>query len=298
MPKFFVPKSKEEGENMMDKKPWPLAILLIFGLTACATKPSEVKKETLHPKDVNIIPPGLSAFTAIDVSFVGSTKKLFGGFETLKGKLSKPQGDGPFPAVVLMHGCPGVTKWDHVWANRLARWGYVPFVVDSFGPRGVKSVCVNPTLIPAHVRSKDAYAAKAYLSGLPFVDRNRISVIGWSHGGSAVLDIVVCREQKDPFRAAFAFYPYCEYFMRDSNAPLLILIGKLDDWTPAALCRKIMPSGKAAKEIALKVYPRAHHAFDYGGIDTKVMGHRLLYNPEALADSIVQVREFLGQYLK
>lgn len=282
----------------MDKKPWLLAILVIFGFTACATMESDIKKEPPLPNAVNSIPPGPSAFTAKDVSFKGSTKKLFGGFETLTGNLSKPQGDGPFPAVVLMHSCAGVNKWHHVWADRLAGWGYVAFVVDSFGPRGVKSVCGNTTLIPAHVRSQDAYAAKAYLSGLPFVDRNRISVIGWSHGGGAVLDIVVTREQKDPFRAAIAFYPYCQYSLGDSNAPLLILIGELDDWTPAALCKRNMPSGKAAQEIALKVYPGTYHGFDYEGIDLMMIGHRLLYNPEALADSIPQVREFLGKHLK
>jgi dienelactone hydrolase len=59
-----------------------------------------------------------------------------------------------------------------------------------------------------------------------------------------------------------------------------------------------MPSGKTAQEITLKVYPGAYHGFDREGINLKVQGHRVFYNPEPLADSIVQVREFLAKHLK
>jgi dienelactone hydrolase len=56
---------------------------------------------------------------------------------TLTGKLTKPQGDGPFPAVVLMHGCTGIGKHQEDWAARFASWGYVALQVDSLGPRGL-----------------------------------------------------------------------------------------------------------------------------------------------------------------
>jgi dienelactone hydrolase len=284
---------------MKDKKPWLLAILVIFGLTACATMQSDVKKEAPLTKDVNIIPQGSSAFTAIDVSFKGSTKKLFGDFETLTGKLTKPQGGGPFPAVVLMHGCGGINKFHQSWADKLAGLGYVALVLDSFGPRGEKAgICADPMRIPFNVRAQDAYDAKTYLGGLPFVDRNWIAVIGFSHGGATVLSVVNSPKQKDLFRAAIAFYPYCQNYLGDSNAPLLILAGALDDWCPAALCQKNMPSGKTAREITLKIYPGAYHGFDMEGMDLKVQGHRILYNSEATADSIVQVKEFLAKYLK
>jgi dienelactone hydrolase len=60
-----------------------------------------------------------------------------------------------------------------------------------------------------------------------------------------------------------------------------------------------MPSGKAAHEVILKIYPGAYHGFDVEGVDVvRVQRHRVLYNPKALADSIVQVREFLAKHLK
>jgi len=40
-------------------------------------------------------------------------------------KLTKPQGKGPFPGMILLHGCVGFDKHYGVWAERLASWGYV-----------------------------------------------------------------------------------------------------------------------------------------------------------------------------
>jgi len=289
---------------MINKKPWLLVILVIFGLTACATMQGDVKKD---------IPPGASAFSNKDISFKGTTKTPSGGFVTLTGKLTKPQGEGPFPAVVLMHGCAGISKATDTWADRLASWGYVAIELDSFGPRGEKEICAKIMSIPFNVRSHDAYDAKSYLSGLAFVDRNRIAAMGFSHGGVSTLCVVSdsnyaavavnakmnpSRKIEDPFRAVIAFYPYCLAKLEDSNAPLLILSGQLDDWCPPALCQKNMPSGKAAQEITLKVYPGAYHGFDMEGIDLVREGHRVRYDPQASADSIVQVKEFLAKHLK
>ena len=255
-----------------------------------------------------------SVFAAEVVSFKGTTKIKSGDFVTLTGKLTKPQGDGPFPAVVLMHGCRGIVKVNDDWADRLASWGYVALEVDSLGPRGLADICANVFQVPFQIRAQDAYDAKSYLSGLPFVDRNRIGLMGWSHGGLATLASVSRSnyatsaafvttkleppKRNDLFRAAVAFYPFCIGQLDDSNAPLLILIGELDTWCPAALCQMKMPSGKTANEVILKIYPGAYHGFDFEGQDEVVQRHRLLYNPAAFTDSIVQVKEFLAKQMK
>jgi len=258
---------------------------------------------------------GSAAFATEVVSFKGTTKIASGDFVTLIGKLTKPQGDGPFPAVVLMHGCSGIVKYDDDWAERIASWGYVALQVDSLGPRGESETCVNLLRVPVHIRAQDAYDAKSYLSGLPFVDRNRIAVMGWSHGGSTTLASVSKsnyatfaasvttnlepQKREDPFRAAIAFYPFCIGQLDDSNAPLLILIGELDTWCPAALCQMKMPSGKTANEVILKIYSGAYHCFDWEGVDfVALQRYRLLYNAAASADSIVQVKEFLAKQMK
>lgn len=263
---------------------------------------------------------GSSTFAAEIVSFKGTTKTASGDFVTLTGKLTKPQGDGPFPAVVLLPGCGGIGKPNDDWANRLASWGYVALQVDSFRPRGETQICDKLLRVPFHIRAEDAYDAKSYLNGLPFVDRNRIGLLGQSHGGFATLASVSKStyatsaalidlftdvttnleppERNDLFRAAVALYPFCIGQLDDSNAPLLILIGELDSWCPAALCQMKMPSGKTSNEVILKIYPGAHHGFDMEGVDMVREHHRVLYDPVASADSIVQVKEFLAKQMK
>jgi len=240
------------------------------------------------------------------VSFESSEAKLFGASLLLTGRLKKPPGDGPFPAIELLHGCGGVQpKRDHLWAERLVSWGYVTLQVDSFQPRGITSVCTMGGKEAADMlarRVTDAYDARHYLTGLPFVDSKRIAVMGWSNGGATTLNALYPKRD-DPFKAAVAMYPSCRKSLADLNAPLLILIGAKDDWTPAERCVSMMPSGKSNFEVALHVYPDAYHAYDTIGKSREVKGslgssHHLEHNPIAEKDSIVRVKEFLGKYLQ
>lgn len=239
-----------------------------------------------------------TATSAADtVEFKGISEAESSGPTLLTGKLTKPQKEGPSPAVVLLHGCSGINKYYEIWAERLANWGYVTLQVDSLGPRGLATICDDPTQLGPDTRAQDAYLAKSYLSGLSFVDPNRIGIMGWSHGGWTVLGELNKNREK-PFRAAITFYPYCSYGLVKLNAPLLILIGELDDWCPARLCSSMMPSGKLDHEVSLKIYPGAYHCFDFEGIDMAREGHRLLYDPGATSDAIERIKEFLARNLK
>jgi len=255
--------------------------------------------------------------TAEDVTFQGTTKTKAGDFVMLQGKLTKPQGNGPFPAIVMLHGCRGIDKAQDAWAGRFASWGYVALQVDSLAARGQKEICATPFIIPFPTRVQDAYDSKAYLGGLPFVDRNRIAVAGWSHGGALTIASVsprnylawatinltfatLSRKPEAPFRAAIAFYPWiCVAQLNDSEAPLLILTGDLDPFAPLAFLKTNMPSEKTPYEVILKVYPGASHTFDSEGLDTVTpVGFRLKYDPAATADAAVQAKDFLGKHLK
>jgi len=240
------------------------------------------------------------------VKFEGKT--MMGDKLELEGVLSKPEGDGPFPAVVMLCGCGGFknevdAKQQNTWVERLMSWGYVALQVDSFGPRNYDNICDDTGKVNNDARSLDAYSAKSYLMKLDFVDSKNIAVIGWSHGGWAVMKIVDGRSRdKDapPFQAAIAFYPWCDPIMR-LDTPLLILIGEEDDWCPASKCEMQYNywSGKGSKyEFKLKLYPNAYHAFDYEGLKEYYLGHHVEYNPEVAADAIIQTRDFLAKYLK
>jgi len=220
----------------------------------------------------------------------------------LTGKLIKPAGDGPFPAVVILHPCSGAMPNQVRWALRFRSWGYVSFLVNSFGPRGVSTDCTWPNKVSFEMRAQDAYDAKSYLATLPFIDPDKIAVAGWSHGAGGTIEVATLDfnyPRETLFRAAVAFYPYCKKWLGAVNAPLLILSGELDDWYPVQECIDNIPEKtKTGHEVALKVYPGAHHGFDITGLDRTFYGHRLRYNRSAAADAQVQVKDFLAKYLQ
>ena len=254
--------------------------------------------------------------------FKGADRDKDGNALELRGRLIKPDGNGPFPAVVLLHDCMGISlDVEGAAVEKLSRWGYVTLQVDSFIPRNTGESCADFGIIPPNTRVLDAYDAKSYLSRLPYVDQNRIALIGWGHGGAAALctfSRANCNayastykgsqankiiDEKafssySPFQAAVTFYPRCTAGFGDSNAPLLILTGELDTFSPANLCTKSMPSGKPSKEMILKVYPKAAHGFANPNVNSSFLGHKIAYQPEAAADADVQLKKFFAKYLK
>jgi hypothetical protein len=110
-----------------------------------------IKKELITMKRLTVM--GLLVLLTVIVIGCATTSPLtFKGSESLmlKGTLMKPKGDGPFPAVVLLHGCEGMggagSDAYNRWASRLKSWGYLTLQVDSFGPRGDSFICSNPIL--------------------------------------------------------------------------------------------------------------------------------------------------------
>ncbi len=234
---------------------------------------------------------------ALDVAFPAT-----GGTPQLTGHLHRPEGSGPFPAVALLHGCGGISPTHHWWADRLRRWGYVALLVDSLGPRGQTNICDDYMVVNPLTRMRDAYAARAYLASQSFAAPALIAVIGWSHGGTATLyavdDVYLSKLGADRFRAAIAFYPSCMTRLEQLNAPLLILIGAEDDWTPAGRCRRMEVDPGTPHDVTLKIYPGAHHGFDRRPPGPRVyLGHTLERHPEAAIDAEVQLERFLARYL-
>jgi dienelactone hydrolase len=233
--------------------------------------------------------------------------------QTFHGKLTatvyRSSGAGPFPAMVLMHTCAGIQPYIGAWAQWFSDQGYEAIVVDSFGPRGVGSVCGIGGYPDERSRAADAYGALAYLRTRPEVDGTRIGVIGWSHGGGASLAADDKGEADayaagSGFRAAIAFYPVCGFMPRSAlSGPLLVLLGANDDWTGAAPCdRAVKALAGTGQLVSDYIYPGATHSFDNPadrGV-THIHNHyyTLDYNAGAAADAHTRVAAFLADAMK
>ena len=195
---------------------------------------------------------------------------------------------GPYPAVVVLHGCGGISSHSAKIADQLGSWEYVALTVDSLGPRGIASGCGGRSLDQAF----DAYAALHYLSQLDFVDAARVAVLGQSIGLTA-------QYFDQHFRAAIAYYPNClpGAWM---TAPTLVLIGEADEWNQAEQCREMVKHARTdGAAISLIVYPGAHHAFDVVELKpgTRALGHWVEYNEPAAKDAEEKARAFLAANL-
>src|SRR5262245_28151151 len=184
-------------------------------------------------------------------------------------QLYLPPGDGPFPAVLVLHGCGGILDNHRSWATRLVSWGYAAVIVDSFRPRNIRRICERVDLFPTPVRGLDAHNAAIYLRTLPNIQADRIGIVGFSNGGgatfwAAIEDRIPVGRGGRPFQAAVAYYPPCSggTILDPFATDVLVLIGKDDTWTPADLCLKSAAArAKQAHPLSIKVYPGAGHDF-------------------------------------
>jgi dienelactone hydrolase len=270
------------------------AVALALAVAGCATPPLE--RPSFGPTQAGTIP-------------VAVERDL-----TLTGALSLPAAAArPVPAVILMHGCGGVSGAHRAWARLIRDWGWAALVLDSFGARGIRSVCVAGGLT-SEQRVEDAFAALATLAAHPAIDASRVALIGFSHGGGTVLVAAapaVARRYATPggprFRALVAFYPRCEwrYPGLPLAAPLRIHIGALDDWTPAPPCETLAAAlqGRGA-DARITVYADSHHGFDsprqgglvrLGNVGLNRHGATVGPNPAAREASRANVRRELEE---
>lgn len=127
-------------------------------------------------------------------------------FKQLKGRLYIPEGEGTFPAVVVMHGCTGL--WDDadngIMKSSYEEWAqifhsqekYIVLFLDSYTPRNIDEFCeVAPPqdfdCSPVFERNRDAYGALKFLRGINKVQDDKVALMGFSHGGTATLSAMV-----------------------------------------------------------------------------------------------------------
>ncbi len=233
-----------------------------------------------------------------------------------------PLDDQPHPAVVALHGCGGLYRRDgHTlearypdYVDRLHALGYHVLLPDSFGSRGMPSVCTQrygTRSISVADRRADVLDAVAWLRGQPRVDADRIALMGWSNGATTALSTMDSHQQPPapPLAAVVLFYPGCGKLQAaDPAAPAVLMqLGGADDWTPPEPCARLAKRWQAAgRDVVLDVYPGAYHGFDSdkpvrfradipNGKDGR--GVHQGGNPAAASASAARLAEFLTRRL-
>jgi dienelactone hydrolase len=252
------------------------------------------------------------ASTARDLEF-GEPKTLR-AYSTLDNAVFKPEGDGPFPALVNFHTCGGIDSYrGRYWTQAALEQGYVVLVVDALGPRGLSTLCDESPFndkkgVNVYRGVKDAFDAKAHLEKLPFVDRDRIALVGFSWGAMAAIlaatDSASAAFGK-PFRALASFYPGCArpLFQPDIARPLLVLTGDLDNEVNLPNCVEWLDQAKRTRlPIESRRYPGATHSWDTNRYIRKTTrrGIQVEYvpNAEVTSESRRDLFDFLARHLE
>ena len=249
------------------------------------------------------------------------------GKTQLIGYLYRPDGPGPHPAIVLLHGRAGayssmskgvynahtLSKRHKFWGEFWSSSGYVTLLVDSFGPRGYwegfgrGSYDDRPAEVSEQtVRPLDSYAALAFLRKRRDVIGDRIGLQGWSNGGMTTLATmsstapgISAPTPETGFRAALAFYPGCGMQAIQGDyvpyAPLHLFVGMADEEVSPKRCQKWESEVRARSNlIGITSYEGAEHNFD----DPSASKQKNPANAEATEDARRRAEEFFRRHLQ
>jgi dienelactone hydrolase len=211
-----------------------------------------------------------------------------------------PDGPGPHPAVVFVSGCSGFAPafapgaYERV-AEQLRRQGHMVIYADYLGRRNLKS-CSGGAVTHAEA-AKDLVAASTWLKSKSSVDPARITALGWSYGGGAVL-VALGRHTEDQlgFSRAVVYYPDCRSVSPWKVAtPVLMLLASDDDVAPGKPCEAFAKKSAVPEATKIVWYPGAFHAFDTSELPPRMRGPigTIGYHPEAAASAWKEVELFL-----
>jgi dienelactone hydrolase len=250
------------------------------------------------------------------------TVEIPSGAAVLRAQLFKPEGNGPFPVVIALHGCGGLSGHSEPiqvryrdWAEELLKDGKAVLFPDSYGSRELGPQChVKERRITARrERVADILAARQWLIQQAWAAQDRITLLGWANGASAVLWAVrpqlLLHHAEPDFRSAVAFYPDCRLSSGlgwSARVPILVLIGAKDDVSSPSACRQMVEGAHGRSALTrIVVYPTAYHDFDRANLPVQAIGPNpdaadpekghVGTDAEARADSQKRVAEWLAR---
>ena len=186
-----------------------------------------------------------------------------------------PAKPGVVPALVIHHGSGGISDdREGRYAREMAAMGVAAVVIDSFGPRGVRSTVQDQSAVTGQDFNLDAFNALKALAGNSRIDRTKIGITGFSKGGTSALltshERLAAAALPGDLRYALhvPFYPACvtQYYRpQTAGAPIYMLLGGADSYVGFEPCSTYAEALRAAgARIEVKVFPNAPHGFDSG----------------------------------
>ncbi|MBS0384225.1 MAG: dienelactone hydrolase family protein [Proteobacteria bacterium] len=120
--------------------------------------------------------------------------------------VTKPEGEGRFPVVLMLHGCGGPRPFLRDIAAVAVEAGAAAVLVDSFAPRAINRAAAYATVctgarLRGRERAGDLYAAIAWARQQNWADATRIVAAGWSHGAWTIMDALSLRVGEEMRRA-------------------------------------------------------------------------------------------------
>ncbi len=182
--------------------------------------------------------------------------------------------DGKDKKYPLIIGVAGSLGWKEHHFDQLKIYrnlGIATFELQSFSSRGIESTVGTQTEVTTAMLILDSYRALDEISKNPNIDINKTAITGWSLGGATTLfsgwmPLINAINPSNRFSAHLSYYPPCTVSFDDKSfteSPIHILIGEIDDWTPAFACEELVSSlRKEGVNIDITVYPDSHHSFD------------------------------------
>jgi len=237
-----------------------LSIALLFiGLFINA----QSKKEVIHFESANPFSLG-DIITDLDNQ---EKQQVFGQLTTPVDSLNP---DRKYPLIIGVAGSMGWRKHHLDYLKMYQKQGYATFQLNSFKSRGITSTVGSQDEVTIAAVILDAYRALEKLAKHPKINKDKVALTGWSLGGGVSLfagwmPLKKAITDQVSFAAHLAFYPPC--FINPENlsftkAPIHILIGEADNWTPAKPCINLVEKLSDKTNISITTYPDAHHGFD------------------------------------
>jgi len=175
-----------------------------------------------------------------------------------------------YPLIIGVAGSLGWGEHHYKYLKMYQKMGIATFELSSFKSRGITSTVGSQNEVTIAAMIVDAYKALEVLSNHPRIDKDKISITGWSLGGgvtlfSAWLPLKNAINKELNFASHLAFYPPCFIDPENtdfSQSPIHILVGELDNWTPSQPCYELVQKLENKANIDITIYDDSHHSFD------------------------------------